>query len=51
MYMALLEKTMVEKERLEEELTDARSDVVHMQEQSSNHGLAVANALNLGESS
>jgi len=48
MYAALLEKTMAEKERVEEELTDVRAEVVHLQEQSSNHGLMVASALGLG---
>ena len=48
MYAALLEKTMAEKERVEEELTEVRAEVVHLQEQSSNHGLMVASALGLG---
>ena len=48
MYAALLEKTLAEKERLEEELTDVRAEVVHLQEQSSNQGLTVATALSLG---
>jgi hypothetical protein len=46
-YAALFEKTTQEKEQLQEELTEARSEVVQLTEQTSNHAMAVANALNL----
>ena len=48
MYAAALERALAEKERLEEELTDVRGEVVHLQEQASNRGLMVASALSMG---